>query len=131
MNSKTTNCNEMPDNGFSPEEAKNDNYLSKKYLSFAIANYIHREIIEEAHSCYNISQNDMEAMNRKAVNRARVLVDWLFDETPDKLIIFQSAYMATVYKEWDDPEETEETLEIRKAINELLEEAYKSGMLKS
>ena len=32
----------------------------------AMANFLHREIIEDAHSKYNISQEDMEQMNRKA-----------------------------------------------------------------
>jgi len=36
----------------------------------ALANYLFREIIEDAHAKYNISQADMEDMRYMAVNRA-------------------------------------------------------------
>lgn len=36
----------------------------------ALANYLFREVIEDAHVTYNISQKDMKAMCKDTVNRA-------------------------------------------------------------
>lgn len=40
----------------------------------ALANFLFCEIIEDAHSKYNISQEDMRAMNKEAVNRAMLFL---------------------------------------------------------
>lgn len=82
----------------------------------ALANCLHREIIEEAHADYKISQSDMEAMNRQAVNRAKVIVDFLDDELDFK--VFSFLYSFPVKSEWDDPVETEETKKMRELIRQ-------------
>lgn len=41
----------------------------------ALANFIFREVIENAHTKYNISQEDMRAMCQDAVNRAALFLD--------------------------------------------------------
>ena len=40
----------------------------------ALANFMFREIIEDAHSKYNISQEDMKTMCIEAVNRAALYI---------------------------------------------------------
>lgn len=80
----------------------------------ALANFLHREIIEDAHSKYKISQEDMELMNRKAVNRAKLLTEILLDTK--KLDAFTILYSLAVVKEWDDPVETEDIINTRKTI---------------
>lgn len=85
----------------------------------ALANFLHREIIEDAHSEYNISQKDMEAMNRKAVNRAKLLTEILLDSK--KLDAFTIGYSLAVVNEWDDPVETDEIVSIRETISNIAE----------
>jgi len=41
----------------------------------AMVNFLFREIIEDAHSKYNIPQDEMQEMCRKAMNRAQFLID--------------------------------------------------------
>lgn len=80
----------------------------------ALANFLHREIIEDAHAKYNISQEEMEQMNRKAVNRAKLLAEIMLDTK--KLDAFTILYSLAVINEWDDPIETEDINDIRKVI---------------
>ncbi len=81
----------------------------------AMANFLHREIIEDAHSKYNISQEDMEQMNRKAVNRAKLLTEIMIDTK--KLDAFTILYSLAVINEWDDPVETDDVIGIRNTID--------------
>lgn len=90
-------------------EQIDDNLLSK-----ALANMLHREIIEDAHVEYNISQQDMEVMNRAAVNKAKVFVDLINDKR--KLKAFEKLYSLAVDCEWDNPVENQETKEIKEYI---------------
>ena len=70
----------------------------------ALANFMFREIIEDAHSKYNISQEDMKAMNKEAVNRAMLFLTIKSD--PDLYRAF--AIEALGCEEWDESEMTEE-----------------------
>ncbi|NCD04001.1 MAG: hypothetical protein EOM00_13615 [Clostridia bacterium] len=70
----------------------------------ALANFMFREIIEDAHSKYNISQEDMKAMNKEAVNRAMLFLTIKSD--PDMYRAF--AIEALGCEEWDESEMTEE-----------------------
>ena len=90
------------------------NDAEKILLAKAIANFTHREIIENAHHKYQISQSDMEEMNRQAVNRAYALVEVLNHETATR--VFAEMYGMTVRNEWDDPVSTEETKKILRII---------------
>lgn len=85
----------------------------------ALANFLHREIIEDAHVKYNISQKDMEQMNKKAVNRAKLLAEIMLD--PKKLDSFVALYSLAVINEWDNPVETEEINSIREIIGHTTE----------
>jgi hypothetical protein len=44
--------------------------LGKNATAKALAYFVFREVIEDMHSNYTISQEEMAAMNKKAVNRA-------------------------------------------------------------
>lgn len=73
----------------------------------ALANFLFREIIEDAHCKYNISQEDMKAMCKQAVNRAAVFLKAM--SKPDMYKAF-SIYSIVGIK-WDDPELTEDLVE--------------------
>ena len=95
----------------------------KDNLALALTNYLHREIIEDCHEKYNISQEDMMTMNITSVNRARAFVDTLDDSA--MLEAFTALYSLAVRDEWNAPENTEETDRIRK----LIEEVSKTGKM--
>ena len=59
----------------------------KNIMAKAIANFLFREIIEDAHAKYNISQDDMQEMCREAVNRAAVLEQVMGKEELKKALI--------------------------------------------
>ena len=81
----------------------------RKVWPKALANYMFREIIEDAHVKYGISQEDMKEMNKKAANRAKVFLDVIVQD-PKMLQAFAS-YAAFVM-EWDEAEITEEEQQI-------------------
>jgi len=65
-----------------------------------------REIIEDAHVKYNISQEDMKAMCKRAVNRAALYIALTHSERPTTMSAF--AIHAAVCDGWDDSETTAE-----------------------
>lgn len=81
----------------------------------ALAAFLFREVIEDAHTKYNISQEDMKEMCRDAVNRAA-----MFLEIKDNNRLYRAfAIHAIEGAEWDDPEETEflkEEMELLRSI---------------
>ena len=81
--------------------------IDKDALAKALTNCIFREIIEDVHVAYNISQADMKKMIRQSVNRANLVVDSF--ENNDMLLAFQGLYSLGVNEEWDNPTHTEET----------------------
>ena len=88
----------------------------------ALANFMFREIIENAHSKYHISQEDMKAMNKEAVNRAMLFLTIKSD--PDLYRAF--AIEALGCEEWDESEMTEDLYQrvekMMKMFQELSEE---------
>ena len=75
---------------------EDDNALAK-----SLANYMFREVIEDAHAKYKISQEDMKIMCKKAVNRAAALLESINKG------LFEDALTAYSYdtKNWDAPDE--------------------------
>lgn len=63
----------------------------RELFAKALAYFLYREVVEDAHSDYNISQEDMFAMNTKSVNRAKLLVDILDDESCLTLLYYYTA----------------------------------------
>lgn len=82
-------------------------YAQSDVYPKALANFMFREIIEDAHTKYNISQEDMKAMCKEAVNRAM-----LFIAIKDNEKLYK-AFGVEAYgcNEWDDSEMTEELYE--------------------
>lgn len=72
----------------------------------ALANFLFREIIEDAHTKYNISQEDMRRMCKQAVNRAALYIAHTRSKRPHTMQAF--AIHAAECSEWDDAEITEE-----------------------
>ncbi|MBE5838451.1 hypothetical protein [Butyrivibrio sp.] len=77
----------------------------RKVWPKALANYMFREIIEDAHAKYGISQEDMREMNKKAANRAKAFLDVI---VPDPKMFQAFASYAAFVMEWDEAEITEE-----------------------
>ena len=73
----------------------------------AIANFMFREIVEDAHTKYNISQDDMKAMCKAAVNRAAALLAIQSDPDMYKAFMIQ----ALECREWDASELTDDLAE--------------------
>lgn len=69
------------------------------------ANFIYRKVIENVLSQYEISQHDMLKMNKRSVNRAKLFVESLDDET--KLETLAKLYSLPVLREWNEPKKTE------------------------
>lgn len=70
----------------------------------ALANFIFRQVTENAHCKYQISQEDMKEMCKEAVNRAEVFIQIL--ENNDLYRAF--AIEAIDGIKWDEPELTED-----------------------
>lgn len=81
----------------------------------ALANYLFREIIEDAHEKYNISQDDIEDMCRTAVNRAALFLE--IQTHPGLYDAF--ALYAIIGLEWDASVATEDTEKTLNALREV------------
>lgn len=79
----------------------------------ALAYFLFREIIEDAHVKYNISQEDMKAMNKKACDRAEMYLD-LSEKEREAFKI-----EAIGCDCWDPPEITEDIATKRKIYHDL------------
>lgn len=77
--------------------------LDQNIIPKAIANFLFREIIEDAHAKYKISQEDMMGMCKEAVNRAAVLEKALADPVLKKALVL---YGYSTEK-WDEPDKAE------------------------
>ena len=72
----------------------------------ALAYYMFRGIIEDAHAKYNISDEDMKAMCKMAVNRAALYI--ALASNPDPIYLRAFAVNAAMCTGWDDAEQTED-----------------------
>ncbi len=70
----------------------------------ALANFMFREIIEDAHVKYNISQDDVKAMCKEAVNRAYLFFEYIVNN-PEFYKKF--AMYAVPGLKWDEPDNPE------------------------
>lgn len=87
------------------------------YQAISLANFLFRGIIENAHSKYNISQNDMQAMCRNAVNRAALYLELQKEGLSDVFSIYSIPEL-----NWDAPDtDTLEAQNIRKTLTEIKE----------
>jgi hypothetical protein len=88
----------------------------RKVWPKALANYMFREIIEDAHVKYGISQDDMKEMNKKAANRAKAFLDVIIQDP--KMFQAFASYAAFVM-EWDAPEITEDEKDIIEMLGKM------------
>ena len=72
----------------------------------ALANFMFREIIEDAHAKYNISDEDIREMCKTAVNRAALYI--AIARHCDPVYMQAFAIHAADCTGWDDAEQTEE-----------------------
>jgi hypothetical protein len=73
----------------------------------ALAYFLLRELIEDIHADGRISQDEMKELNQRAVNRAELFINLMFDKDKGPftvLVLAQNLFT----KEWDKPQETEE-----------------------
>jgi len=79
-------------------------FSQKDVYPKALASFMFREIIEDAHVKYDISQEDMKAMCKEAVNRAAA-----FLAIKDSPQLYRAFAVHAIYgREWDESEMTEE-----------------------
>lgn len=81
----------------------------------ALASYLFREVIEDAHVKYGISQDDMKSMCKRAVDRAALFLE--IREHPKLYEAF--AIHALEGTEWDDPQETDDVKTERAMLESL------------
>lgn len=84
----------------------------------ALAYFLFREIIEDAHVKYRISQEDMKYMCKTAVDRAALYLKICDDPKMKKAFLIEAASC----KEWDDPETTTEIKEEQEFLEKLAKE---------
>ena len=83
-----------------------DKGLSVNTAAKSLAYFLFREIIEDAHVKYNIPQDEIMAMNKKAVNRAAAFLGMIGNE---ELLSAAVAVLSLETTGWDNPKETADT----------------------
>ena len=73
----------------------------------ALVNFLFREVIEDVHSKYNISEEEIKEMCREVVNRAALFLEIQKDPKLLKAFSIEAIYGI----EWDEPQITEELRE--------------------
>ncbi len=72
----------------------------------ALANFLFREIIEDAHAKYNIPDEEIKSMCKRAVDRAALYIELIESRRTTAQMAF--AIHAAGCAEWDDAERTED-----------------------
>ena len=73
------------------------------------------KLIEDAHAEYKISDEEMKRINKRAVNRASLLMK-LKEEQPKAYETYLAANAALYCNDWDEPEEDEDVKQIIEAL---------------
>ena len=76
-----------------------------------------RELIEDAHAEYKISDEEMKRINKRSVNRAAMLLR-LKEKNPKAYETYLAANAAVYCMDWDEPEEDEDVKQIIEALKE-------------
>ena len=92
-----------------------DKGLALNNVAKALAYFVFREIIEDVHSKYEIAQEEMMAMNKKAVNRAAAFLECIGDNEMLATVVNLYSLETTG---WDNPKETADTRKFHELINE-------------
>jgi len=83
-----------------------DKAHGKSAMAKSLAYFVFREVIEDVHAKYNISQEEMAAMNKKAVNRAAAFLDCMSD---DERLAAMVSILSVETTGWDNPKATADT----------------------
>lgn len=111
----------MPDSKKSLYERILKKNLNINATAKVLAYFVFREIIEDAHVKYNISQDEMMAMNRKAVNRAAAFLRCMGnDDLQASLVGMLSPYVHG----WDNPKETTDTKGVLRLAGECSDQLH-------
>lgn len=89
------------------------NSLEAKGLVYVLC----RELIEDAHAEYKISDEEMKRINKRAVNRASCLMK-LKEKHPKAYETYLAANVAVYCRDWYEPEEDEDVKQIIEALKE-------------
>ena len=85
-------------------------------MAKALAYFLFREVVEDIHSKYSISNEEMMALNKKVFNRTAFLTDCVLNN-PDMRMAF--TFNAIYCMEWDDPEMTEDLVKYKELLSEI------------
>ena len=95
-----------------------DKGLAINNVAKALAYFVFRELVEDAHAKYRITDEEMMEMNKQAVNRAAAFLECIGND--EKLVAFASLY-ALQTTGWDNPKETADTRSFHKMADEVTE----------
>jgi hypothetical protein len=98
-----------------------DKNLSINTAAKSLAYFIFREIIEDVHSKYNITQEEMMVMNKKAVNRAAAFLDCIGN---DELLSSLVQMLSLETTGWDNPKETNDAKRFLEMASEFTSELH-------
>lgn len=109
MNDKKRGANNFELQLYKIASAQEDAYAK------AIASFLFREIIEDAHVKYHISQDDIRNMTKEAINRAALLIE--IQDTP----MYKAFLINAIYGlKWDNADtNTEFAHSYKEALSEL------------
>ena len=91
--------------------------MNKSIEAKGLAYVLCRELIEDAHAGYKISDEEMKRINKRAVNRAAMLLR-LKEKNPKAYETYIEANVAVYCRDWDEPEEDEDVKQIIEALKE-------------
>lgn len=94
---------QMPVSKRTPYERLLDKNLNPNTVAKSLAYFMFREIIEDVHVKYKITQEEMMAMNKKAVNRAAAFLECIGN---DELLASLVQMLALETTGWDNPKKT-------------------------
>jgi hypothetical protein len=106
----------MPENKRTLYERSLDKNLSINTVAKSLAYFVFREVIEDAHARYKITQEEMMVMNKKAVNRAAMFLGCVGN---DELLAALVQLLSLETTGWDNPKETADTKGYMKLAEEM------------
>ena len=111
----------MPVNKRTLYERILDKNLSVNTAAKSLAYFLFREIIEDIHSKYNITQEEMMEMNKKSVNRAAAFLGCIGN---DELLSSLVQMLSLETTGWDNPKETADTRRFLEMASEFASELH-------
>jgi heat shock protein HspQ len=95
-----------------------DKGLAVNNVAKALAYFVFRKIIEDVHAEYNITQEEMMAMNKRAVNRAAAFLECIGDDEKMAAVVSLYSFQTTG---WDNPKKTADIRKFHELADEFTE----------